>query len=240
VHPLADQDYYEILEVPRNGTPAQVDRAYRIAIATYRPLSMATYSIFSDEESRTILGRIEEAYTVLSDRRRRWEYDQQLARCTRGPVGARGAAEPPVRPQAEAASRTAAEAVVRGPCVANEPQAEPVVPGRESRVGAAVEGWFDAEEGIDEVPGSEDGMYDGGVLRRIRMSRGIDLEQVAATTKVNPHYLACIEEERFDSLPPPVYVRGFVTAFANLLGLDGPAVARSYVARMQPDARRGA
>lgn len=232
MHSLADQDYYEILEVPRNGTPAQVDRAYRIALATYRPMSMATYSIFSDEESQTILGRIEEAYTVLSDRRRRWEYDQQLARRARTPVAARVATETPVRLHTEAAGR--------GSCVAKKPQAEPVVPGVESRTGAGVEGWFDAEEGGDEALGPEDGAYDGGVLRRIRMSRGIDLEQVAATTKVNPHYLACIEEERFDSLPPAVYVRGFVTAFANLLGLDGPAVARCYVARMQPDARRGA
>ena len=68
---IVDQDYYELLEVRRSGTPQQIERAYRIARLTYQPLSTATYSVFDTEESAAILRRVEEAYAVLSDLRLR-------------------------------------------------------------------------------------------------------------------------------------------------------------------------
>ena len=78
VRPLGEQNYYELLEVPRDGTTRDVERAYRIARATYAPSSPATYSVYSEEESGEILRRIEEAYAVLSDDRLRHEYDTRL------------------------------------------------------------------------------------------------------------------------------------------------------------------
>ena len=41
--------------------------------------------------------------------------------------------------------------------------------------------------------------------------------------------LQFIENEGFDKLPAPVYVRGFVVAFAQCLGLEGDRVAASYM-----------
>ena len=40
-------------------------------------------------------------------------------------------------------------------------------------------------------------------------------------------------EERFEELPAPVYVRGFVTAYAQALGLDGRRVAQGYMAHLE-------
>ena len=77
----------------------------------------------------------------------------------------------------------------------------------------------------------EAGEYDGARLRRARLRRGIDLDEIARRTKVNPSYLEFLEEERFAHLPPRVYVRGFVMAYAACLGLDGPQVAASYMRR---------
>jgi len=37
---------------------------------------------------------------------------------------------------------------------------------------------------------------------------------------VNPRYLRYIEEENVDGLPARVYVRGFVEAYARVVGLD--------------------
>ena len=62
-----DQNYYEVLEVAQEATPQDIERAYRIARATYQPASTATYSIFSDEENGDILRRVDEAFAVLSD-----------------------------------------------------------------------------------------------------------------------------------------------------------------------------
>ena len=83
--------------------------------------------------------------------------------------------------------------------------------------------------------------YDGARLRRSRLRQGLEIDDVARQTKVNPTYLRFIEEERFDAHPARVYVRGFVMAFATCVGLDPVAVAGSYLERfdaVRPDRQR--
>lgn len=80
--------------------------------------------------------------------------------------------------------------------------------------------------------------FDGSRLRRARLRRGIELDQIASVTKINPTYLRFLEEERFDDLPAPVYVRGFLGAYARCVGLDTRTVVPSYMARF--DAGRSA
>jgi flagellar biosynthesis protein FlhG len=112
-----------------------------------------------------------------------------------------------------------------------EPAPPPPEPGREP---APPDPAF---EDLDEGSGD----FDGPRLRRIRLRRGLELEQVAAATKVNPLYLRFLEEERFADLPAPVYVRGFVGLYASSLGLDPARVAKSYMeryARRHPPERR--
>ena len=83
----------------------------------------------------------------------------------------------------------------------------------------------------DEDPEEEDAEFDGQRLQRVRVRRGIELEEIAGVTKVNPTYLRFIEEERFDDLPAAVYVRGFLKSYARCVGLDPDRVARSYMRR---------
>jgi len=85
----------------------------------------------------------------------------------------------------------------------------------------------------------ESGDYDGARLRRARLRRGLDFGELAARTKVNAAYLGFLEEERFADLPPRVYVRGFVIAYARCLGLDGASVAASYMRRYDDAERPG-
>jgi len=84
-------------------------------------------------------------------------------------------------------------------------------------------------DGEDEASGE----YDGTRLRRTRLRRGIELEQIASVTKINPTYLRFLEEERFDELPAAVYVRGFVVAYLRCVGLDPAKAAASYMARFE-------
>jgi cytoskeletal protein RodZ len=44
-------------------------------------------------------------------------------------------------------------------------------------------------------------------------------------------YLRCLEEDHYAGLPAPVYVRGFVAAYARCVGLDPQSVAASYMQR---------
>ena len=96
------------------------------------------------------------------------------------------------------------------------------------------------EADLDGGLAPENGVFDGDVLRRIRVSLGIELEEIVATTKINEHHLRAIEGNRYDALPPPVYLRGFLRQIAKCLSLDPAAVADSYTARMrETSARRG-
>ena len=196
---LQQQDYYELLELPADATTPQIDRAYRIAQVTYRPSSLATYSLLSDQDSRQVLERVEEAYTVLSDPLLRREYDgrRHRAPAPRVPVSEPRTIESPKIPEPV-------------PYPVRSPQAD-----------------LELEESVEP----EDGIYDGEVLRRIRLSRGVEFEEISAVTKINETYLRFIEENRFLDLPAPVYVRGFLQQYARCLRLDPKRVTESYMTR---------
>jgi flagellar biosynthesis protein FlhG len=103
----------------------------------------------------------------------------------------------------------------------------------EMRPSAPVLAPLDALDELEE----DEGEWTGARLRRARLRQGIEIEDITKITKVNPTYLAFIEEERFDGLPASVYVRGFVVGYAGCLGLDAKKVAASYLQRC--DERRG-
>ncbi len=88
-------------------------------------------------------------------------------------------------------------------------------------------------QALEEIEDVEEGQdFDGARLRRARLRRGIEIDQVAAVTKISATYLRHLEEERFDDLPATVYVRGFVGAYARAIGLEPATVTASYLARL--------
>jgi cytoskeletal protein RodZ len=63
----------------------------------------------------------------------------------------------------------------------------------------------------------------GDIGQRLRSERerlGIGIDQIEAETHIRAKFLLAIEEERFDVLPGPAYVRAFVRDYAEQLGLD--------------------
>lgn len=60
----------------------------------------------------------------------------------------------------------------------------------------------------------------GAKLRNERERRGIGIDQIEAETRIRAKFLLALEEERFDALPGPAYVRAFVRDYAEQLGLD--------------------
>lgn len=199
---FSEQDHYEILEIPRDAAREEIERAYRMAKATYGDQSLAAYSVFAEGDSLAIQERIETAYRVLSDAESRSAYDAHLDR-----AGSPGG----VPPEAFSAS----------------PGPEPA--GFSERSERSTD--HQAPLPMDELdPLEEEGdEFDGPRLRRSRLYRGLEIEDISSETKINPAYLRFIEEERFSELPAPVYVRGFVTAYAHCVGLDPARVAASYM-----------
>lgn len=66
------------------------------------------------------------------------------------------------------------------------------------------------------------------MLRAAREQRALDLEDVAAQTHVRPALLQALEEGRYDLLPGPVYVRGFLKLYARAVGLDPRTVVEAW------------
>lgn len=66
------------------------------------------------------------------------------------------------------------------------------------------------------------------ILREAREAKGVTLRQAEAATRVRQKYLQSLEEGRWDSLPEPLYTKGFLKSYARYLGLDGVAMLALY------------
>jgi len=75
--------------------------------------------------------------------------------------------------------------------------------------------------------------FSGTLLRKVRESQGVELGEIASKTKIARMHLGAIEEELYDELPAPVYVRGFLTELAKFLRLDPAQVQKTYLRRMR-------
>ncbi len=107
--PIDQQNYFELLDLPRSATSADVDQAYERAKAFYGPDSMATYALVDAGEARSLVERIEEAYLTLSDSESRRSYEAALGLCS----SATAEVAPPPGPapvSAEPASAASAQA----------------------------------------------------------------------------------------------------------------------------------
>jgi hypothetical protein len=58
----------------------------------------------------------------------------------------------------------------------------------------------------------------GVYLKRYREASGITLEEVSRITKIGLRTLTLLEEARLDELPARVFVIGYITAFARVVG----------------------
>ncbi len=75
-------------------------------------------------------------------------------------------------------------------------------------------------------------MFDiGSSLREARLRQNLDFPELEERTKIRPKYLRALEDERFDILPAPTYVRGFLRSYAESLGLDGQPFVDEYNSR---------
>jgi len=71
------------------------------------------------------------------------------------------------------------------------------------------------------------------LLRKVRESNGIDLEEISGSTKITVAHLSAVEDGRYDELPAEVDVRGFVQQLARQLKLDPAQVVKTYMRRMR-------
>jgi hypothetical protein len=61
----------------------------------------------------------------------------------------------------------------------------------------------------------------GHLLEHARQRQGVSLEQAERATLIRKDYLQRLENDDHSAMPEPIYVRGFVKAYADFLGLEG-------------------
>jgi cytoskeletal protein RodZ len=68
----------------------------------------------------------------------------------------------------------------------------------------------------------------GEYLKRERELRGVSLKAVSEAIRVSLGLLEALERDDYDILPHPTYVKGFIKAYCNCLGLDGNDAVLRY------------
>jgi cytoskeleton protein RodZ len=75
----------------------------------------------------------------------------------------------------------------------------------------------------------------GGQLKSARERSGLSMEAVADTLRLDPKCVAALEQEDFSSLPAPIYVRGYIRAYAQLVRCEADALIAQYNAQAVPE-----
>jgi cytoskeleton protein RodZ len=73
----------------------------------------------------------------------------------------------------------------------------------------------------------------GETLREARMRRRIDMTEVEAATKIRAKYLRALENEEWDLLPGPTFVKTFLRTYAEYLELDPRTLVEEYRQRFE-------
>src|SRR3954469_24227394 len=73
----------------------------------------------------------------------------------------------------------------------------------------------------------------GETLRETRMRRRIDMTEVEAATKIRAKYLRALENEEWDLLPGPTFVKTFLRTYAEFLDLDPRLLVEEYRQRYE-------
>src|SRR5215212_9402823 len=71
----------------------------------------------------------------------------------------------------------------------------------------------------------------GSTLRETRMRQRIDITDMEVRTKIRAKYLRALENEEWDLLPGPTYVKSFLRTYAEALGLDARLLLEEYKLR---------
>ncbi len=80
----------------------------------------------------------------------------------------------------------------------------------------------------EEAPPTRASHGPGPRLRDGRVARSMTLEEAAELLKLDPSILAALERDDFTALPESLYVRGYLTSYARLLGIPEAEVVREH------------
>ena len=200
-------NYYQILKIPANASFIEIKRAYKDALEIYGEGSLATYSLFSDDERVDLLKAIEKAFFSLVDEDKRAGYDRMLV--DTGQVDASVLA-------AKIQNKPIPLFNDKNSLSAND------LANRIRKKSAQKE----VKALLNEVLGKD--LISGNDLKRLRKAFGIEIFEIYLITKISVSVLRTIEDNQYESLPADVYLTNFLRSYAKILQIDAPRVIDGY------------
>jgi len=223
-------NYYEILEVRENATRKEIVVAYQRAKSIYSKNSMALYSLYSDEDSNSMVNLIEEAYQVLINPQRRELYNREhdisshrsvvnIILDKPGEIG---------RSFIETPSFSDTQNGYENPKI-NKVAFKAYVSVSKQDLGSKNPDYKEDESFEARIRAEYE--FSGKFLMETRKYRNINLDYLSSITKIATYHLEAIEREDYKSLPARVYIRGFIKSYAQALGMDWEKVVTAYIQR---------
>ena len=71
-------------------------------------------------------------------------------------------------------------------------------------------------------------------LVKARKEKSLSIEEMAMKTLIRPALLQALEEGRFEDLPEPIFVQGFILRYGDALGLNGSSLAEQFIQISEP------
>lgn len=215
------KNYYEVLEIEINATPQAIEIAYIHSRNAYSGDLVALYSLMTREECDSILGQIEEAYSILGFPEKRREYDR-----LRG-YNQNGIAQAGKRDNAftiQSVKNRQKDAIQYEDYASNLKEAKVSKLTAQKKFGLEFSEDNDMDKKIRECT-----EYTGAFLKEIRDYKNVTVERMAEMTRISKTHITALENEDISKLPADVYVRGYVYQYAKVLKLNPDRVAASYL-----------
>ena len=255
--------HYEVLELTPDATPQEIRSAYLRLKSAYGKDNIAHYTLFSREETESMLQKIESAYIILSNPEKRRAYDQaqglsQVSGNAFGPDAGGGMAFTPndfaaggyglntsgasfdsLDPIATAGTGFPTSGTVHA---THTHPVTPVPVHTSTTIGSHAPQQHRATAAslppIAGVPDLESMIqneqeWSGAFFRKVREAKRMTLEDLSDYTRISRIYLNAIEEEDFKKLPASVYVRGFLQQMAKRLKLPVDVAVSKYLERFK-------
>ncbi len=208
---LTEQNYYTLLGIPPKASFGEVQSAYNQALSIYSTDSIATYSLFTQQERERILSRLVDAYKTLTDSQLRREYDHFLIE--RGELSPQNIGYPSLKDSNITKGKL--REVTKESLIQKEKDTEIENQPSESNLDL-----FDSQTSVT-----------GKSIKIVRAAREISLEEICRKTNIPEKTLEDIEEEHFEKLPALVYLKGFLKAYAKILNVNQTQMVNGYMKR---------
>lgn len=214
-------NYYEALEVKIGASQEEIYKAYHRSKNAYSEESLALYSLMSKQECNQLLDSIEEAYSILSEPAKRREYDK-----VRGLVSEENHLEQRAESLRQANTENHDQHKFERYSNKSISQANKLT--ALSKFSLDFETDLEMESRIENTE-----IVSGSFLKEIREYKGVSIARLAEMSRISLTNINRIENDRFDELPAPAYVRGFAFQIARCLKLNADQIARGYILHMK-------